>query len=82
MQFDSRGDTLDYVRDGGQDNLFPFVRPTAALRWQRQQFTLVWQPLELRTTATLRRDLRVDDVVFPANRPIDLRYGFSFFRLS
>jgi len=82
VQFGSEGDPLDYVADGGQDNLFPFARPTARLAWRRQAFTLVWQPLDLRTTTTLDRSLRVDDLVFPANRPIDLRYGFSFWRLS
>lgn len=82
IQFGSEGDELDYVADGGQDNLFPFVRPTAALRWRRQTFTLLWQPLDLRSTTTLPEPLRVDDVTFPAGRPIDLRYGFSFWRLS
>jgi hypothetical protein len=82
VQFGSQGDELDYVADGGQDNLFPFVRPTARLVWRKQAFTFVYQPLDLRSTVTLDRTLRVDDVIFPANRPIDLRYGFSFFRTS
>jgi hypothetical protein len=82
VQFSRDGDQLDYVRDGGQDNLFPLFRPAAALRWRRQTLVALWQPLDLRTTATLDRPLRVDDVVFPADRPIDLRYGFSFWRLS
>lgn len=82
VQFGSQGDTLDYVADGGQDNLFPLSRPTAALRWRRQTFTALWQPLDLRTTAALSQPLQVDGIVFPANRPIALRYGFSFWRLS
>ena len=82
VQFSNDGDRLNYVRDGGQDNLFPLIRPTARLHWRRQVFTLLWQPLDLRTTVSIDRDLRVDDVVFPANRPIDLRYGFTFWRLS
>ena len=82
VQFGSDGDELDYVREGGQDNLFPFARPTAALEWRRQRFTLLWQPLDLRSTVVLDRDLRVDDRTFPADQPLDLRYGFSFWRLS
>lgn len=82
VQFGSDGDVLDYVAEGGQDNLFPFARPTAALEWRRQRFVLLWQPLDLRTTAVLDRPLRVDDRTFPADRPLDLRYGFSFWRLS
>jgi hypothetical protein len=82
VQFSQRGDTLDYVRDGGQNNLFPLVRPTAALRWRRQTFTLLWQPLDLRSTVTLDEPLRVNATTFAAGRPIDLRYGFSFWRGS
>lgn len=82
IQFGSNGTNLDYIADGGQDNLFPFARPTAALRWKRQNFTLLWQPLELNSTVKIDKPLRVDDVTFPANRPIDMRYGFSFWRLS
>jgi hypothetical protein len=82
VQFGTDGDRLDYVADGGQDNLFPLFRPTAALRWRRQTFTALWQPLDLNTTVVLDRPLRVDALTFPADRPIDLRYGFSFWRLS
>jgi hypothetical protein len=82
IQFGSDGDVLDYVADGGQDNLFPFARPTAAIEWRRQRFTFLWQPLTLNTTVSLDRKLRVDDLVFAAGRPIDLTYGFSFWRAS
>jgi len=82
LQFGRQGTKLDYVADGGQDNLFPFVRPTAAIEFKRARLTAVWQPLDLRSTVSIDEDLRVDGRVFPANRPIDLRYGFSFWRLS
>lgn len=82
VQFGKEGTNLDYVKDGGQDNLFPFIRPTAAVTWQRQRFVVLYQPLELRSTVSLDDPLDVDGVVFDANAPIDLRYGFSFWRLS
>jgi hypothetical protein len=82
IQLGTGGDDLNYVREAGQDILFPFARPTAALRWRRQTFTLVYQPLDLNTTESLDRDLQVNGTVFPAGRPIDFRYGFSFWRLS
>lgn len=82
VQIGSEGDRLDYVRDGGQDNLFPAFRPTATVQWRRQRFTALWQPLDLRTRTVLDEDLRVGDRVLPAGRPLDLRYGFSFWRLS
>jgi hypothetical protein len=62
--------------------LFPFARPTAAIEWRRQRFTFLWQPLTLNTTVSLDRKLRVDDLVFAAGKPIDLTYGFSFWRAS
>lgn len=82
IQLSRGGDVLDYVKDGGQNNLFPLVRPTAAVRWRRQTFTLLWQPLDLNTTVTLDEPLTVNATTFPAGRPLDLRYGFSFWRLS
>ncbi len=82
IKFGSDGTLLDYVADGGQDNLFPFVRPTAAVEYKRARFTALWQPLDLRSTVVLDNALRVDGVAFPAGRPLDLRYGFSFWRLS
>lgn len=82
VQFGTKGDELNYIQDGGQDNLFPFARPTAAIEVGRARFTALWQPLDLRSTVVLDRDLRVDGLVFPAQRPIDLRYGFSFWRVS
>lgn len=82
IQFGSDGDYFDYVQDGGQDNLFPFARPTAAVHWKRQVFTVLWQPLNIDTTVVVDEDLRVDDLTFEAGNPIDLRYGFSFWRLS
>jgi hypothetical protein len=82
VQFGSEGDVFDYIEDGGQDNLFPLFRPTAALEWRRQRFTLLWQPLDLKSTVMLDQTLRVDDRSFPTDRALDLRYGFSFWRGS
>jgi hypothetical protein len=82
VQFGMEGTRFDYVADGGQDNLFAFVRPTLGIEWKRQRFVLLYQPLDLRTTVSLADPLQVNRTVFPAGRPIDLRYGFSFWRAS
>lgn len=82
IQFGSDGDYLNYVKDGGQDNLFPFFRPTAAFHYKKSVFTALWQPLTLDSTVVLEDDLRVDDLTFAAGSPIDLKYGFSFWRMS
>ncbi|TNE88524.1 MAG: hypothetical protein EP330_14215 [Deltaproteobacteria bacterium] len=82
LQFGSDGTLFDYVKDGGQDNLFPSARASAALHWRRQVFTAVYQPLDLRSTVVTDQDLRVDDLTFTAGTPMNLRYGFSYWRLS
>lgn len=85
IQFGQDGTELDYVKDGGQDNLFPFLRFSGDLyigKKGRNIVTLLYQPLDLRTEVVLNEELRVDDEVFAAGTPMDLRYGFSFWRGS
>ncbi|MEO0115100.1 MAG: hypothetical protein ABIK93_06445 [candidate division WOR-3 bacterium] len=83
IQFSQDGTRFDYVKEGGQDILFPFSRLTAELEISRRH-TLIFliQPLEIRTEALLERDLVVDELTFPAGTPMDFKYGFSFYRLS
>jgi hypothetical protein len=77
------GTTLDYIAEGGQDNLFPVSRWSVDLRLrERTTFTLLYQPLQLRTQQVATRDLRFNQVEFVAGTPIDFLYGFDFYRLS
>lgn len=83
IQFGQQGSTIDYVKEGGQDNLFPFARLSAAGTFgERHTVTLLYQPLTLRSEAVFYDEERVDDVVFAAGTPVDLVYGFSFWRGS
>lgn len=83
IQFSQAGTQFDYVKEGGQDILFPFHRLTAELE-MNQKHTLIFliQPLDVRTEAFLERDIVIDEQTFPAGTPMDLRYGFDFYRLS
>jgi len=77
------GTYLDYVNDGGQSNLFFFARVSVEVDiWRQHHITFLYQPLELTSDATLRRDLRIDGLDFPAGRPVRFFYGFPFFRFS
>ncbi len=77
------GTEFDYVEEGGQDVLFPFARFGVDLdAGKRHTFVLLYQPLDLRTSVTLERDVRWDGVDFPEGTPVELRYGFSFWRGS
>lgn len=77
------GTWFDYVDDGGQDVLFPFARLSARVTFaERHGVTLLYQPIDLRTSELLESAILVDELTFPADTPLDLRYGFSFWRAS
>lgn len=83
IQFGRDGTVFDYVADGAQDVLFPTVRLQAGLDvGARETFTLLYQPLDLRTEAVLQDDILVDTIRFAEGEPVDLRYGFSYWRAT
>lgn len=83
VQFGKSGTRFDYVENGGQDVLFPTMRLSAEVTvCGAHTLIFLYQPLDLQTRETLREDLVVDDVVFPAETPVDFRYGFDFYRAS
>ncbi|MFO0572420.1 MAG: hypothetical protein U1A78_00335 [Polyangia bacterium] len=83
IQFSQDGTQLDYVREGGQDNLSFFARISAELElFRRHSFIFLYQPLDLRTEQVLSRDVSIDKLTFPAGTPVDFRYGFDFYRFS
>lgn len=83
IQFGKSGSTFDYVEQGGQEVWFPVARVQASLDvGKRETFVLLYQPLDLRTDVVLPDSLRVGTVEFPSGTPIDLRYGFSFWRAT
>jgi hypothetical protein len=73
---------FDYVRDGGQDVVFPVARLSMHLDIHRHHVTLLYQPLELNTEVVLRKPLVVDGVRFDEGEAVDLKYGFPFYRAS
>lgn len=83
IQFGKNGTYFDYVKDGGQDVLFNFVRPSLELKVnKRNTYVFLIQPLALESTVYLDDDLVVDDLTFPATSSVDLLYGFPFYRFS
>lgn len=83
IQFGKQGTKLDYIAEGGQDNLFPFARLSAETRlWDHHNLVFLYQPLQLVASERLRRTLVVDDVTFAEGTPVDFIYGFDFWRLS
>lgn len=79
----SSGTDFDYVKDGGQDILFPFRRISADIEiGSNNIITLLYQPVDVRTTVPYSASFNMAGTVFPANSVLDLRYGFDFYRLS
>lgn len=82
IQFGNNGTYFDYQKDGGQDVLFSFARPSLELQNKRNSYIFLIQPLALESTVYLEEDLVVDNLTFPATSSVDLLYGFPFYRFS
>ena len=83
IQFGRTGTPFNYVTEGGEDILFPFGRLTAEAQFlKHHEIIFLIQPLDVQTQVALKNDLLVDSVLFPAGTPMDLKYGFDFYRVS
>jgi hypothetical protein len=82
IQLSQTGTEFDYVESGGQDVLFPFTRLSLQLELARHRVVLLYQPLELDTRVALVEALTVDGLTFAPETPVDLQYGFPFYRAS
>lgn len=84
LQFGVDGTDVSVPRDLGQSTLFPYLRFQADLdigkKDRRNTISLLYQPLELRSSVAPPDDLQVGDITFPGERGINFRYGFSFWR--
>ena len=83
IQFGNTGTEFDYVADGGQNILFPFTRFSAEINlFRRHSIVLLIQPLDVVTNAVLTNPVTVYGETFAAGTPMDLTYGFTFYRFS
>jgi hypothetical protein len=83
IQFSQNGTYINYIKDAGQDNLFPVSRLSLELSVnQKHYYTFLYQPLRLESTALLYRDLTIDELTFPAGTSVNFLYNFPFFRFS
>lgn len=83
IQLGEDGTYFNYVRDGGQDVLFPASRLSIELDLkERNTFILLYQPLRIETQSVLRDDLIANGVLFPGSSSINSLYNFPFYRFS
>ncbi len=79
----SDGTVFDLRRDGGQASASFAYRLSAEVElFDHHELILLYQPIDLRTRATLTEDFRANGLTFPAGTPMQFRYGFDFYRLS
>lgn len=75
--------TFNFVTQGGQEILFPFQRFNAGVEIAgRHRVSFLYQPLEIVTEVTFREAVTIDGVIFAADTPMELTYGFPFYRLT
>jgi len=83
IQFDSNGTEIDYREDAGQTTLFGVTRFSVDVDFsKRHKTSILYQPLELKTTEIITRDLTVDNMTFASGTPVTFTYGFPFYRIS
>ncbi len=82
IQFSQDGTYYDYVKEGGQDVLFPFSRLSLEMQIKRHTITLLYQPLRLESEVLLSQDLIVDGLTYPAGIGVRNIYNFPFYRIS
>lgn len=83
IQFSNSGTYFDYVKDGGQDVLFPVSRLSLELDiLKKNTLVFLYQPLRIETTILLEEDLIVDELVYPAATGVRSLYNFPFYRMS
>ena len=84
---ESDGNTLfDFVKQGGQDILFPYTRFTLDnVLGDKHHITFLYQPLTINTKSIAGRNstgsVQIDGVDFGTD-PINITYGFDFYRVS
>lgn len=83
IQFGTDGSRFDYVEEGGQNNLFLFLRFEIDLQVDNDHHvTFLYQPLSLTSEVVLPRTIRADGIDFAQGTPTTVTYDFPFFRAS
>ena len=83
IQFGEGTDRFDYVRQGGQEILFPYQRLRLDLELGtggRHTVSLLYQPLTFETVTQIEEGLTIDTEDFEVGQVVELFYGFDFWR--
>ena len=74
---------FDYVREGGQEILFPISRYSAEFGFgARHRVILLYQPILIATQVRLDAARTIDGETFAADEGLNVTYSFPFYRTS
>lgn len=77
------GTNFDFIKQGGQTNLYPFSRYTVGATIQENhRLWFTYQPLELKTSVEFVTNVTIGSQLFEAGNPVDLTYSFPFYRMT
>ena len=83
LQIGKDSTNFNFVTQGGEEILFPFQRFSGNLSLgDKHNIVLLYQPLEIVTTVTFRKDVKIDTTTFKADSDLRIKYGFPFWRIS
>ena len=83
IQLGNNGTNFDYVKNGGQDVLFPTFRFSLEMDLNKKNtFIILYQPLRIETQSVLPNNTTFNGVMFPASSGIKALYNFPFYRFS
>ncbi|MBN2874714.1 MAG: hypothetical protein JXM71_06425 [Spirochaetales bacterium] len=82
-QVGETGTEFDFVKNGGQEILFPFQRFVVKAGFKGgHELRFLYQPLEVATQIDAKADFTVDSSTFVAGEAVDVVYGFPFYRAT
>ena len=71
------------MKQGGQEILYRFERYNLGMVINNHhKISFLYQPLEVVSEVTFKEDVIVDGVTFSAGTPMELSYGFPFYRIT
>jgi hypothetical protein len=77
------GTDFDYVKDGGQDLLFPVGRYSVEMDiGKKNTFILLYQPLRIDTKYYLEDSVMFNGITYPESTGLSTVYCFPFYRAS
>lgn len=82
-QWGKNNPEFNYVKDGGQNLLFPTWRAeVGVVTSKKHMFGFLYQPIFAETEVVLENELKLDDVTFPKGTDLLVTYDFPFYRFS